>query len=158
MTVSNATTKALQAVEDSGGVLVLLLIDNAALSGPVRLVNDTRDWTISGTTYIGLPFRFKLPQDKTGENPRAQIEIDNVGRDLTGELERLGPAAWLQATVRLVHRSTPTVIDYEFTAALTNVRVTVKTISATIGPDDIMRRPAVCLRFDQATAPGLFPG
>jgi len=30
-------------------------------------------------------------------------------------------------------------------------------VTAAMGPDDILRRPATLLRFDPVTAPGLFP-
>lgn len=158
MTVSTATRGALQAVNDADGVLMLVRIDNAAFSANIRLVNDTRDWTIGADTYLGCPVRITLPQDVSKEVPRARLEIDNVGRDVTAELELLPPGESLLATIRLVHRSTPTVVDWEFTAPLSNFHTNTLSVSAVMGPDDVMRRPAVALRFDQRSAPGLIPG
>ena len=157
MTLSAATRKALHKVDDSGGVLTLLKMDHASLSAPVRIVNDTRNVTTLGDTYLALPFRIVLPSDKAREMPRAQLQIDNVGRELTAELERLPPGAALMATIIIVHRSTPGTIDYQFTAPLSGVRVDMANVSAVMGPDDLMRRPATLLRFDPATAPGIFP-
>ena len=154
---SAATDRKLHQVDDSGGVLVLLKIDHAALSAPLRLVADTRDITTLGDTYRALPFSITLPNDKAREMPRARLQMDNVGRELTAELERLPPGAALTATLMIVHRSTPGVVDYEFTAPLSGVRVDQTSVSATMGPDDLMRRPATLLRFDPKTAPGLFP-
>ena len=157
MTVSAATRKALHKVDDSGGVLALLKIDHASLSAPVRIVSDTRGITTLGDTYLGLPFRIMLPADKPREMPRAQLQIDNVGRELTAELERLPPGASVMATVIIIHRATPGVIDYQFTAPLSGVKVDMGNVSAVMGPDDLMRRPATLMRFDPATAPGIFP-
>lgn len=156
MTVTAATASRLQAVNDPDGLLVLLKIDHAALSAPVRLVNDTRNLVTLGDTYIAMPFEVTLAADKAGETPRARLTIDNTGRELTSELERLTPGAALQATLMYVHRSTPGVVEYSFTAALSAVQANVSQISATLGLDVMMRRPAVVVRFDPAHAPGVF--
>lgn len=157
MTVSASTIRWLHKVDDPHGPLVLLKIDHAALSAPVRLVADTRNLVTLGDTYIGLPMGVTLPDDKANEVPRARLVMDNVGRDLTAELERLPPGAALQATLMVVHRSSPGVVDYEFTAPLSGVRASMGTVSTAMGPGDLLRRPAVGLRFDPFTAPGIFP-
>ena len=144
-------------MDDTGGVLQLLEIASPSMSTPVRVVGDTRDLVSNGVTYIGLPFTVGLPSDKAGEVPRAKLVVDNVGRDLTGVLEALPPGAVLTATIKVVHRSTPDVVDYQFVAPMNGVRVDMGRLSATMGPDDLMRRPAVLLRFDPTNSPALFP-
>ena len=153
--VTAATREQLQRVNDASGVLVLLLLEHPSIA-TVHVVNDTRDWVIGADTWIGLPFRFRLPQSAAGQAPRAALEVDNVGRALTEELEKLPPGAALQATVRIVSRATPTVVDYEFTAPLSGVSITVQTVTAVIGNDDALRAPAVKVRYDPSTTPGLF--
>lgn len=154
--VSPATRAQLQRVNDPAGMLLLLKLEHPSMA-TAYVVNDTRDWPISGTTWVGLPFRFKLPNDGD-QAPRAQLEIDNVGLSLTAELEALPPGGALQATFSLVSRNSPTVVDYEFTAPLSGVSVSMRAISATLGADDELRAPAVKLRFDPQTAPALFEG
>lgn len=158
MSVTQNTAAALQRVNDGAGVLTLLSIEHPALSGPVRIVNDTRSVTSNGVVYAALPFAVSLPNDKSKEVPRARLQMDNVGREITAELERLPPGAALQATLRVVYRATPDTIDYEFTSPLSGIKVDQLTVTATMGPDDIMRRPATLLRFDPLTAPALFAG
>lgn len=158
MALSTSTIRQLQRVDDTGGVLVLLTINEPSFVVPVRIVNDTRDVVSNGNTFLALPFAITLPNDLSREVPRVQLQIDNVGRDLTAELEALAPGAALNATVQVVHRFTPDVIDYEFTAPLINVRVDQASVQASMGPTDLLRRAAVALRFDPGTAPGLFAG
>lgn len=158
MSLSQPTAAALQRVNDGQGLLILLSIEHPSLSGPVKVVSDTRSVISNGETYTPLPFAITLPNDKNKEVPRARLQVDNVGRELTGELERLPPGAALQATIRVVYRATPNFIDYEFTSPLSNIKVDQLTVTATMGPDDIMRRPATLLRFDPITAPALFAG
>lgn len=157
MGVSLSTREQLQRVTDSAGLLVLLVLEHPSIS-TAYVVNDTRDWTISGQTYVGLPFRFKLPDETAGQAPRAQVEIDNVGRALTAELELLPPGGALMATFKVVSRATPTVVDFQFAAPLSGVSASVQSVTATVGNDDALRAPAVKVRYDPSTSPGLFAG
>jgi hypothetical protein len=156
MTVSTSTARQLQKVTDGGGVLMLLEVNHASFTDPIRIVNDTRNLTAFGHDWIALPFAITLPNDKAKEVPRARLQIDNVGRDFTYELELLPPGSSLKATITMVHRSTPGVVDYQFTAPLSGVKVMGPTVTATMGRDDIMRMSVVLLRFDPATSPALF--
>lgn len=157
MTVTTASTaRALQKVTDNGGVLMLLEIAHPSFVDPMRLVNDSRNLTALTFAWLALPFAIKLPDDKAKSVPRASLQIDNVGRDFSGALESLPPGAALKATIRMVHRSTPNVVDYEFTAPLTGVKVMGPTVTANMGRDDMMRMPAVLLRFDPSTSPSIF--
>lgn len=156
MTLSASTREALQRVSDPHGPLELLTIQHPSIATPIRLVNDTRDLVSNGLTYLALPFYGTLPQDNAKEVPRAQLQMDNVGRDITSDLEGLPAGATLNATLSVVHRSRPDVVDYSFTAPLSGIRVTGTTVSASMGPTDLMRRAAVQARFDPITAPGQF--
>lgn len=155
--VTAATRQQVQRVSDPDGMLVLLVLEHPSMA-TAHVVNDTRDWIIDGTPYIGLPFRFKLPNSVQGEAPRAQLEIDNVGRELIQDLERLPPGGALQCTVYVVSRASPNVVDYMFTAPLSGVSATVASVTGYVGNDDALRAPAVKMRFDPTTAPGLFAG
>lgn len=153
-----ATTRAqLQRVNDTSGALLLLMLEHPSFE-TAHVVNDTRDWVIGVTTWVGLPFRFQLPNDTSNQSPAARVEIDNIGRAFSGPLEGLPPGGALQATFYVVSRATPTVVDYEFSAPLSGVSLSTTVLQATIGTDDEDRMPAVMLRFDQTTAPGLFEG
>lgn len=153
-----ATTRAqLQRLTDADGLLLLLKLEHPAIE-TAYVVNDTRDWVIGADTWIGLPFRFRLPQEGNTQPPRAQLEVDNVGGTLGRELEKLPPGGSLLATMRLVSRATPGTVEWEFSAPLSGVSVTTATVAATVGNDTILRSPAVMVRYDLTTAPGLFAG
>lgn len=155
--ISAATAAQLQRVADGLGVLALLKLTHPSWAAAVCVVNDTRELITLGDTYIGLPFSVKLPNDKAKEAPRLDLQMDNVGRDLTAAFELLPPGATLMGTLRVVSRATPAVVDWEFSAPVGNVQADVLKISAQMGWDQVMRRAAVRLRFDDTTAPALFP-
>lgn len=153
---SAAFIEARQRTNDADGILELLTISHASFSGPANLVNDTRNWISNGTTFIAYPFRFTYPQDVAGEAPRSTLEIDNVGRDLTSELERLPANAIVMATVQHVSRAAPDTVEWAWTVPLINVAVDVLSVSAVLGVDYLMRQQAVRLRHDPRTSPGIF--
>lgn len=155
--VTTATAEQLHRVTDAAGMLLLLVLEHPAME-TAYVVNDTRDWVIGGVTYVGLAFRFRLPNSAQGEPMRARIQMDNVGGDLGVELEALPPGQALQATFRLVSRARPDQVDYEVTAPMSNVQITAMTVTATVGNDDALRAPAIRARYDMATSPGLFEG
>lgn len=147
----------LQAVDDGDGVLLLLKIDEG-LSDTVRVVSDTRNWVCNGETYIGIPMKVQLPQDVQSETSRAQLVIANPGRELIGELEALAPGVALDVTLMLVSRKRPDVIEWEYVAGATVATADSTTISLNLGNDDMFRGPAVRLRYDPKTSPGIFAG
>jgi hypothetical protein len=153
--VTATTREQLHRVNDPHGQLALLTITHASF-GTLRLVNDTRNWTIGGNLFTACPFRTKLPQQAPGQPMRAALEMDNIGRELVDGLEQLPPGAALQATLQLVSRATPTVVDWELTSPLSSVNANVNALSAYLGNDDAMRAPAVKMRFDPTLTPGLF--
>ena len=158
MTVSQTTAASLQSVSDGHGILELLLIDHASFSSPVRVVNDTRNWVIGNDTFVGFPFRLKMPNQVQKEQPRATLQIDNIGRELTALMEALPVGASLTATIRVVSRATPTVTDYEFISQLSAINITPTVFNCVLGPDETMRQSAVRIRFDPVNAPALFAG
>lgn len=146
----------LQAVDDGVGMLVLLRLEHTSFDAPICVVNDTSDVEHGGDTYVSLPFAVTLPADKPREAPRARLEVDNVGRDITRQFELLPPGAVLMGTLTLVARDTPDTARWTFAAPVSGIQATPTTITADMGWDLLLRRGAVRLRFDPFTAPGLF--
>ena len=158
MTLSAAMSAQLDAVDDSDGFLLLALMDSPLLSAPVRVVNDNRDWVIGGQTFVGIPMEVTLPTDVPQEASRAQLEISNVGRELTAELEALPLGAGLDIVLRIVSRVRAEQVEWEFAVAISRITATPQRVAMVLGDDALMRQSAVLLRFDPTTAPGLFAG
>lgn len=149
-------TEKLQRVTDADGILVFLEMTAPSFADTLRLVNDTRDWVSGGQTYTGFPFRFRLPSDVAGQVPRAQLEIDNVGRQMTADLESLQPNEIITATIRLADKATPSAVYQTIPLPITRVSVTPAVVTADCGVDYIMRQAASRLRANPFTLPGIF--
>jgi hypothetical protein len=145
-----------QRVTDLSGVLAFLEITAPSFGATLRIVNDTQDWDSNGHTYIGFPFRIKLPDDTAGQPPRAQLVVDNTGRDLLADLEALQPNEMVTAKIMLADRSNPNAIFQTMHLPLTRASVNAATVSADCSVDYIMRQQAVRIRYNPFTAPGLF--
>jgi len=155
---SEAASAQLQKVDDPSGFLFIVIIEHPSFSGPIRIVQDTDDLIVGPVTYAGLPIRIQLPQDVAKEAARAKIEIDNIGREMLGEFERLPPGGAVDVTIRHLSRLTPNIVEYEFVCGAEVAEADQLLVSITLGDDEWLRMKAVSLRADRDTTPGLHPG
>jgi len=145
-----------QRVTDTVGTLMLLEVSARSFPEVLRIVNDTRDWISNGVTYTGVQFGFKLPDDVSGQAPRAQLVLSNVGRAITEDLERLGPGELVTARLMITDRADPDVIEQDHYLPMTSVSVNPQTATSACGVDFLTRQQAVRVRFNPHSAPGLF--
>lgn len=136
--------------------LTLLEIDHPALTQPVRVVNDTQDIESNGHLYVACPFRCTLPDDRENQLPEATLAVDNIGGDLMYWIETSGGGQGSTVRIIQVMRSRPDLVELEIAMGLFNVQVTMTEVAGKLGYEDFFNRPAVALRYDPATAPGVF--
>ncbi len=145
-----------QRITNKVGHVELLEITNSSFSGPMRICNDVQDFVSQGLDYIGLPFGFTLPEDVSGSAPRMKLAMDNVGRGISDELERLLPGTSTMARLIIVARDTPDVHEHVFWLPLTGVSVSGATAQATCSVDELMRQAACKQVANPFTLPGIF--
>lgn len=126
------------------------------LSEPVRVVNDSEDVTSNGFLYIACPFRYVLPDDFEGQLPKAKISIDNVGRDLMYWIETSNGGNGSNVKFLQIMRSRPDLIEAEIEMQLQSVSVTMKEISAELGYENLLSKPAVAMQYRPENSIGLF--
>lgn len=136
--------------------VVLLEIDHADLTAPVRVVNDTQDLVSNGQTYTAVPFRFVMPDDVEGQMPRAQLAVDNIGRELMQWVESSAGGKGSTVRVMQVLRSNPDLVEWDVTMGLSNVSATMTEVTADITFDNLMARPAVRVSYRPDSHPGVF--
>lgn len=153
---SAAYHRTINATSAAESPLLLLEIDHPGFSQPVRVVNDTQDLVSNGATYVAIQFHCKLPDDREGQMPRAEIAIDNVGRELVEPLEATNGGEGATVRIMEVLRSAPNTIEWEATLDLKSVSFAQMTVSGQLGYEEILNRPAVLLAYRPDVAPGLF--
>ena len=102
-----------QRLADTQGPLMLLEVSAPSMPEVLRIVNDNVNWTSNGSEFIAAPFGFQLPDDVSGQAPRAQLVIDNIGRALTEDLEALAPGEMVTARLLVTDRANPDAIEAE---------------------------------------------
>lgn len=145
-----------QRVTNPGGPLELLEVTNPSFSEPMRIANDVVDVISQGISYIGIPFRFTLPEDISGTHPQLRLQLDNVGRGITDELESLQPGSVTMARLIVVDRETPDVHAHVYHLPLSSVQCTPTTATATASADFWMRQMACKVVMDPHHLPGIF--
>ena len=153
---TDAFKSTLAEVNATESPLILIEIDHEALTQPVRVVNDMTDVTSNGDLYIAYPFKCVLPDDYENQLPKAQIVIDNVGRDLMYWIETTGGGQNSSCTFKQILRSAPDLIEWQVTMNLYNVQVTMESVTAELGFENLFNKPAISRRYRPDTAPGLF--
>lgn len=136
--------------------LVLLEITHANLTTPVRVVGDSQDLTHLGNVFVAMGFRVRLPDESQGAQPRAELAVDNIGRELMQWIEQ--SAGGRNARVRLMQvlRSHPDNVEWEISMYLNNIKATQAEVSGELGFPRLLDVPAVQLRADPQTMPGIF--
>lgn len=135
---------------------VLLEISNPALIAPIRVVNDTLSLVSNGETFVAFAFDVMLPNDSQGQLPKAQLQLDNAGEDLTEWLDLSRGGKDSSVRFMQVLRSAPNNVEWEITLDLTNVQVTWTKVGGELGFENLLSRPAVAVTYNPGTAPGLF--
>ncbi|GAA5784706.1 DUF1833 family protein [Chitiniphilus shinanonensis] len=136
--------------------LILVEIHHPQLAEPVRVVNDTQDLVSNGQVYSACTFEIRLPDDFDRRSPRAQLSVDNVGRELTQWLEASNGGAGATCRLLQVLREAPDVFEMDVTMDLTHLSVEQLTVSGELGFNDVFDLPAVAIQYRPETAPCLF--
>lgn len=162
----------LLATSAEADIVVALEIHHEDLEVPVRVVNDSQNLevVINGDDgpetieFIACPFDISLPDDVDQQMPRATLTVDNIGRELTQWLEysRGGKGAKvriLQATrsdVGSIESPINNPWEFDMLLDMSGIKVDNLTVSAVLGFQEGFNQPAVKVRYDPKTAPGLW--
>ena len=136
-------------------LLLAVEITHPAISTPARMVNDTVEHVIEGNRFPALPFQVTLQDDTEGRVPKASVQIENVGRALTEWLERSEGGAGARCRIMKVLARDDSVA-YEITTGVEAMHVDAQWVQATLGYGTVLSIPAVQVRYDSASFPGLY--
>jgi len=139
--------------------LMLVEIDHADFSAPVRLANNTEDVDYGGDTYSAFGFRMVLPPDAEDRIPEVILTADNVGLDLVEPLRTISspPSADI-SVVRMPPDDSGAVLEAgPWSFQVRSVSIETMTMQLTLAQDaDYLNEPRSRLRFTPIEAPGLF--
>ena len=150
---SNQFDQASRAGTPEARVLTALEITHPDVPAPIRAVNDTKTHIIDGNWFVAARFSARLADDADGQAPRAELVIDNVGNVLTQWVELSDGANG--ATIKLMQIADDDV-QWSVELDVVGMRVSTQSVTARLGFDPMLHRPAVQIRHDPDHSPGLF--
>ncbi len=138
--------------------IVLLTIDHASLTTPIRVGSDGVDTVSRGSTFIAFPFRLVLPNETPDELPRAQIQIDNVDRQIVEALRlTAGTAQGPSVLMEIVRAANPDTVEGSWPDfRLDNAAYDALVVSGELKMDLLEREPYPADSYTPSTAPGVF--
>ena len=137
-------------------VIMLLSIDHASLTNPVRFVADYQDFIHLTNTYSPLAFEVILPTETDTGMPTAQLRMGNLGKELMQALLDTHGLIGSKGTITQVLKSDPDVKQYEITLFLNDINTTDDTLDCRLEYTNIYSTQAFRKTYNPTTAPGLF--
>ena len=134
------TTQALKDLlyqeEMDEAILLLLTINHADLSAPIRVCSDAVDVESNGNTFLTFPFNISLPIDAPNEPPRAKLQIDNIDRQIVQTIRSISSAPTI--TIELIRSGDPDTIEVSLSNyTLINVTYDVRFVQGDLVLDDL---------------------
>lgn len=137
-------------------MLLLLEITHPDLAVPARVVNDVENITVRGNEFIACAFSLTLPDDVDQQTPTAKLSVDNIGRELTQWLEYSNGGKGAKCRIMAVMRSTPDILEMNTSMDLSGISINNLTVDGALGYKNTLMQPAVAVRYDPKTAPGIY--
>lgn len=156
MPFTAAANKKINSVSTDALPLLLLEINHTDLPSPIRVVQDNEDITFESNTYTTLGFEASLPDDIANKLPRANLAVDNVGRELVSWIENSAGGQGASCRLIQIMRSDPSTIEWEITMDLSNLSIDMLKVTGELSFDDLLNKPGVTKVYRPNVAPGLF--
>jgi hypothetical protein len=162
--VSTNLIEAVNASETDEAFIILVTIDHADLSEPIRITtdpyedvdgNDTMGVISRGNNFIALPFELILPNEDEDQSPMAKIKIDNISREIVEAVRTITSPA--DFSIEIVLASDPDTVEASWTGfQLRNVRYDAFVVEGELTIEQFDKEPFPEGKFTPSAFPGLF--
>lgn len=154
MTISTAYKT--EAFHPAGSMyLILLTVNHANFTTPIRIVNDFDDVVSNGDTFVAFPFEIQLPSRLEDSPPIARITIVNVSTEIGIAIRQADTPPTV--TIDMVRRDTPNTIEVSLPSMiLRNTYVDAAAVTGELTFEDLTREPYPAYNFTAAYFPGMF--
>lgn len=154
-TLSQAARHAVNAQETEQVFLLLLTLDHADLSQPIRVVNNTEDVTSRGDLFVAYPFEIALPDEDPDSVARVTLRIDNVDRQIVQSLRSI--QAPLSVALEVVLAASPDTVEAgPFNMTLIAAEYDAFVITGELAFEDVLNEPFPGHSYIPSEYPGLF--
>jgi hypothetical protein len=153
--VTDALTASAFAADTDEVWLVLVTIEHADISPPIRVVNNTENITSRSELFVAFPFSITLPDSREDAPPRARLTIDNVSREIAQAVRTITSAPVV--TIEVVRAADPDTVEISWPFfTLRNIKWDAGKVSGELTLEDFTSEPYPAGIFSPASFPGLF--
>jgi hypothetical protein len=148
----------MMAQESTEGYVILLKINHAEMTVPIRVASTNTNFLSNGETFQPFPFRIDLPGDDPEQISTVELSIDNVDGQITAGIRSLTPGlAPPTVTMNLVTMDAPDdILVGPLNLSLSRVSINRLVVSGSLTYEPILDRSYPSLRFYPFVAPGMF--
>jgi hypothetical protein len=141
--------------ESDAVYLVLLEIDHASLSEPIRVVNNYEDVTSNGNLYSAFPFTINMPDDTDDKMPDVTLAIDNIDRTIVDAIRTLtGPPV---INISVIVASNPDLIEAgPYRMTLRDSSYDAMMVTGTLAIEDMLNEPYPIDTMNPSQFPNMF--
>lgn len=154
MAPSDKFKAAIFARETDEVFILLVTIDHADLSEPIRVSSDGADTLSRGETFVSFPFEITLPNDTEDAPPEATLKIDNIDRSIVQAIRSISSPP--NVLIEIVLASEPNAVESVWNDfKLQNVDYDVLVVSGNLTQEDFSAEPYPAMTMDPANFPGI---
>ncbi len=153
--VSDTFKIAVNAPQTGECPILLVTIDHADLTSPIRVSSDGVDTVSRTNTFTACPFRLALPSDSDERPPRAALEVDNVDRAQVQAIRSITGAPTV--LMEIVLASDPDTVEASFPDfELKRADYDRLAVSGELSLENFLGEPYPAAKFTPADFPGVF--
>ncbi len=154
-TLTLSTIQALNAQETDDVFLILLTIDHASLSSPIRVTSDIVDTLSRSNNFTAFPFDLSLPEDSEALSANARLQIDNVDRTIISSVRTMTSSP--NILMEIVRAANPDTVEASFPDfKMHNIQYDAFTVTGELTIEDFTAEPYPSGVFTPAGFPSLF--
>mgnify|MGYP006395567189 FL=1 len=157
-TFSSAALASMLAQSTGVAYLTLLNLSHSEFpSGSFYFVNNPVAITSNGQVYAPFPFQITLPDDSEDAGPRAQLQIDNISREIVQYVRSVNGAERIGVSFSVVMSSELDVLLADYPGfELRNISFDVHTLTGDVSLASFLDEPFPSDKFTPNLFPGLF--
>jgi hypothetical protein len=131
------------AQETSEGLVILLTIDHADMTNPIRVSSTTESFVSNVQTYLPCPFLINLPSDDAETIQELELQVQNVVRDIVAGIRAITPgSAAPTVTMEVVTVSLPDTVEVgPLVLSLRSARYDRQVVTGALGYAPILDQP-----------------
>ena len=153
--LSTAAKNSIYSQETSLAWFIILELDHADLSSPIRVVNNDVDIVSNGDTYSAFPFQVTLPDEREDRPPTVRLVIGNVDLQIVTALLSITSAPTVDLSV-VTSNDYDTLEVGPLSFNLKDVSYDSIVVEGNLVFEPILDEPFPANRFIPSSFPGLF--